>query len=444
MNNSSDSFAGIVVPERSSGDTERGDSSDEQTWSRLRSRRPHVKSRLGCVCDEARPACKRCVRYGAACTYTTTEPAAQGRSRASLMQNQSPSSSPGAEMFSMSLASTAESITTLLHPSTALAALRERNPSVIAKVNEQYLKAVHHFSLFTTHTLGSPVARHIIRTKVLPISFTSSHLMHGLIAVSIAHLRNLNPSHNSGVYSELYHWQRALSGFQHELQSPITRENADSMVSTCMVLTILAYISDETSIDGSWVFGPAQTTNWLYTRAGLDGVLPSYDEDGRRSNIWAPVLEDGDDFRGTFSDERPGIEDIPPAFVELCDLTPTSDVTNNPYQLPLRTLSALLKLEHSSATFGKLVVFVGRVDGEYCDLLQRHDPRALLILSYWFAMMCAVDQWWVHARVHSECARICRFLERNEDPRIVELLEVPAKACGYALFSQSQEEKLEL
>jgi hypothetical protein len=37
--------------------------------------------------------------------------------------------------------------------------------------------------------------------------------------------------------------------------------------------------------------------------------------------------------------------------------------------------------------------------------------------------------------VRSECVAICMFLEASPDPRILELLEFPAEACGYAMSS---------
>ncbi|KMP03350.1 hypothetical protein CIHG_02714 [Coccidioides immitis H538.4] len=100
------------------------------------------------------------------------------------------------------------------------------------------------------------------------------------------------------------------------------------------------------------------------------------------------------------------IEDIPPAFRDLCGIGQTSDSSNNPYYLPLPTLFVLMRLEPSAANLSKLVIFVGQMLTGYRSLIQKKDPRALLILAYWFGLMCSVDQWWIQDRVRSECRAI--------------------------------------
>lgn len=78
-------------------------------------------------------------------------------------------------------------------------------------------------------------------------------------------------------------------------------------------------------------------------------------------------------------------------------------------------------------------MFMGRLEPPYLDLLLRKDPAALLVLSWWLALMCKVDEWWAETRVRSECTAICMRLENSEDPRILRLLEFPASCCGYLL-----------
>ncbi|EAS30769.3 uncharacterized protein CIMG_06248 [Coccidioides immitis RS] len=112
------------------------------------------------------------------------------------------------------------------------------------------------------------------------------------------------------------------------------------------------------------------------------------------------------------------IEDIPPAFRDLCGIGQTSDSSNNPYYLPLPTLFVLMRLEPSAANLSKLVIFVGQMLTGYRSLIQKKDPRALLILAYWFGLMCSVDQWWIQDRVRSECRAI-------------------SLACGHATSTQT-------
>ncbi|KAK2805096.1 hypothetical protein FQN50_006341 [Emmonsiellopsis sp. PD_5] len=255
--------------------------------------------------------------------------------------------------------------------------------------------------------------------------------MHSLIAISETHLHHLVPTYDCGQFKASYHWELAMASFQRELVLPPAQHNMDAMVSTCMMLAVLAFTGSNSQSSDSWIFSPVQSgTNWLYVQGGLSTILSQYKERAAQ-NIWIPAIHDADDHEGTFSDESPGPEGIPAAFVDLCDIDENSDSDNNPYHRPLRVISNLQRIEASSSTFTKLISFVGEIDNGYRDLLQNKDPRALLILAYWFGMMCAVDQWWVQKRVRSECSAICMFLTNNPDQRIQQLLEGPARACGY-------------
>ncbi|PGH18796.1 hypothetical protein AJ79_00209 [Helicocarpus griseus UAMH5409] len=405
----------------------RSSSPDPET-SNHRSRRPHRKSKAGCLvckrrrvkCDETKPSCRRCQVHGVSCHYRSSDSQDTERNRAlEILGEDAP---PTADMFSMTLMVTARSITDLL---------KAENGPEGSNVGREYIGALHHFELFTSHTLGAPIARYIIRSQVLPLALSSPHVMHGLIAISKTHLHRLAPGYKGGAVDEVYHWQRTITLFQQEIMLPINQHNMNAVISTCMILAVLAFTCDDTKTAGSWIFSQtAGATNWLYVQGGLSAILSKY-QDQADQNIWVPVINDADDHKGTISDDRPGPEGIPAGFVELCGIEEDSNRENNPYHAPLRVMANLQNIEPSSATFSKLVTFVGEVNHSYRELLRKKDPRALLILSHWFAMMCAVDQWWVQNRVRSECWAICRFLEKHSDVRIRRLLEFPARSCGY-------------
>ena len=263
--------------------------------------------------------------------------------------------------------------------------------------------------------------------------------MHSLIATSISHLRHLQPlNRNASRVSEAYHWQQAIQLFQREITSPVKLENMDSMISTCMSLTILAYTSDSDNPSASWVFSPIAKASWLFVNGGLNSLIDRYAPTFAQS-IWMPVLRDANDFSGSDYIEKAGRDGIAEEFADLCDIDDSSTNENNPYHEALRILAALMQLDFVSANFSKFVCFMRSIRGEYRDLLQVKDPRALLILGYWFAILCGVDQWWVQGRVKLECKAVCTYLEHHDDPRIVNLLEFPAEACGYVLSSQNQD-----
>ncbi|WEW56499.1 transcription factor [Emydomyces testavorans] len=392
---------------------------------RSRPRRSHQKSRSGCVickrrrikCDEAKPECKRCQLHGVTCTYKPIEEREFGANKPLkfLFQNQRPT----ADMFSLSLSSKEEGIDRVLH-----------SAGDMLSVSRENLEAVMRFEVFTSHTLGAPVARHILRTHGISLAYRAPHLMHAIIASSTTHLSHVVPTYRPKVPAE-YHWNRAITLFKEELCGPINATNIDAILSTCMMLTIHSFANNDS---GSWVFPPPDTgPNWLYVGGGLQAIRAKCADKGEQS-IWEPVFKHSGEY---YSSAEFQIQDIPLTFRNLCEIDQHSNESNNAYYLPLRTLLILMQLEPSSVNFAKLVLFVGLMGTGYRDLIQQKDPRALLILACWFGLMCGVDQWWVQNRVRSECRAICSYLEHNyEDPRIAELLEFPGLACGY--YSSAQ------
>jgi hypothetical protein len=129
-----------------------------------------------------------------------------------------------------------------------------------------------------------------------------------------------------------------------------------------------------------------------------------------------------------------GREDLDPTLATLCDIDDTTTEETNPFHWPLRMLSPLLRIPRDQLEESRITNFMGRLPPDYLNLLASKEPRALLLLAYWLALMCSsVHEWWVYARVRSECLAICMYLERCGDERIVDfnLLEFPAAACGY-------------
>lgn len=138
---------------------------------------------------------------------------------------------------------------------------------------------------------------------------------------------------------------------------------------------------------------------------------------------------------------RQGLDGIPRAWVDLCEITPSSTRQNNPYHSTVRAICDWLRPNEKEMSKSAVYFsFIGGVHQEYSRLLQVKDHRALLILSYWYGMLVSSDFWWCHTRAYVECQAICKFLERHANQRIRAMLDFPAKSCGYALPHVSLDE----
>jgi hypothetical protein len=75
--------------------------------------------------------------------------------------------------------------------------------------------------------------------------------------------------------------------------------------------------------------------------------------------------------------------------------------------------------------------FIGHMDPKYKALLHQKDPKALLLLSWWYGKMCQYNVWWQSRRMVLEGQAICLYLEREcEEEEIVGLLCYPKMMTG--------------
>jgi hypothetical protein len=147
--------------------------------------------------------------------------------------------------------------------------------------------------------------------------------------------------------------------------------------------------------------------------------------------MWWEVFMASQHENQAFEDPPPGREGLHPELADICGIDGTTTEESNPYLAPLRMLSLLLQAERSIKSFSKYTTFMGRLLPSFWAQLAKKDPPALIILSWWLAMLDSCKCWWAETRVRSECAAICMYLENSEDPRILRLLEFPAEVCGY-------------
>lgn len=297
------------------------------------------------------------------------------------------------------------------------------------------LRLLHHFAMFTSLDLGSPEFDVVNKNTTISLALEHSHLMHAVLAVAATQLRRLDTQNQFARSAEIQHWQHALSSFRYALNQPFTRDNCDAILLSSILLNLMSFSfiqSDDISPLGSWVFSSSpRKLNWLYVQLGLRHLLEQTKPFHTESRL-IPLFLAGDDEKGTYSDESPGIQGLPEAFVKVCGLDEYSTPENNPYHSPVRLLAPLLTLERRADNTFKFIHWFAAVDGKFAVLLQQKDHPALLLISYWLAMLCDLNQWWCYERARRECTAICMVLNNSSNEDIIRLLDYPAKACGYA------------
>lgn len=112
-------------------------------------------------------------------------------------------------------------------------------------------------------------------------------------------------------------------------------------------------------------------------------------------------------------DGREGTEGIPPSFIHLFSLMPSSNAENNPYHAAVRSLLQIWDMPATRCNAFRFLSFISLLRPEMRDLLVRKDPRALLLLAYWYTKMFDIH-WWFQNRAVAECSAICIYLQKNE------------------------------
>jgi hypothetical protein len=262
--------------------------------------------------------------------------------------------------------------------------------------------------------------------------------MHGIMAVATTHLCRIVPDNSTYKVAEAYHWQQAISQYSREIQMGVGLHNMDPLFATCMLSSVLLFSTEDYKPANSWLFQPGrnqEALNWLVLQCGLRHLL-GLTQGLLHQSMWFDMFMETHEHNGSFDvydDHRLGRDGLPPDLCDLCGIDETTSEDTSPYHWPLRMLAPLLQLELSIHSFQKYTTFMGRLLPDYLDLLLDKDPAALIILSWWLALMCSVKLWWFEPRVRAECTAICMYLEDHPDPRILPLLKFPADACGYVL-----------
>lgn len=118
---------------------------------------------------------------------------------------------------------------------------------------------------------------------------------------------------------------------------------------------------------------------------------------------------------------------LPKAMYSRLELAGATEKTN-PYYTAAAVLSQILHLETHEGNLFYMFNFVMRLEPPYRQLLQQRDPRALLLLGYWYCKMAPFPTWWLRRRCVIEGLAVCEYLRQThtDDDEMLHLLDYPA------------------
>ena len=258
--------------------------------------------------------------------------------------------------------------------------------------------------------------------------------MHAVMALVAKHDRAIcNSPYGAPTTFEAYHGYQAAKLLNQKISTPLLPDECDAVGAVAALL-------------GTWTMAsieaPTPEEAWPLRASSPDDLQWLRISDGKKE-LWrlADPLRPESCFR-SFLDEymreshtvdhtELEVEKISPQLLDLCNLTVVSNPENNPYYRPVRILTVLRDIECNHSNCLRFFSFLYDMHQEYKDLLENKDPRALLLMAFWYAKVCHY-QWWVARRAIMECKAICIYLERNHPKETIlqDLLFIPKIKCG--------------
>ncbi|KAF7547680.1 hypothetical protein G7Z17_g7554 [Cylindrodendrum hubeiense] len=300
-------------------------------------------------------------------------------------------------------------------------------------------EVLERFRTRTVLTVGSAGTRHLYRDEALGLGITDPFLLHVFLTFALLHDTHLSSFKTSAAHrSQLaFHWYHGTALFHRNLSaatksSPtaLASSHRDALWAAAAILGSAAFaFVGSVEPAAAWPLKETSPTDldWLKMSDGKRVVWDLADPT-RPESIFHPLVADHGKHIAPngFAPIAPNA--LPASFYPLFNLA-SSTASTNPYHVAASVLAQLLAREVNDETVIQFLSFLSQLDPRYRLLLEEKDPRALLLLSYWFAQLAGFETWWLSQRALVEGKAVCIYLEREcaDDPIIMELLEFPKR-----------------
>lgn len=305
------------------------------------------------------------------------------------------------------------------------------------------LELVEHFVDTNYSWLGSQPVQGILQQKGLELAKTAPYLLHAILSVSASHLSHLRGYQKSLCSSAIINYNLSLEKYTSQLES-INSDNVDSILACCLIHVILAFgnVFHTAREQAARFLEDVDEPGWTWLRA-MQGFRVLYVDNNLQSHlensIWRYLFLEDDTWskRAVYDPDlavsNPDGLEIARRLFEFCRVDWETPIHDNVYLQPLQLLRPILARFVEDEDLCFLLKFIGHLSSGFLELLEANDTKAMLILSYWCALFGQINQWWITRSTDVECKRICGHLEKSSDPQIRELLQFPARRCGYKL-----------
>lgn len=271
---------------------------------------------------------------------------------------------------------------------------------------------MHHYTASTSQTLADKKEQKLAWQVNIPtIAYDAQYLMDAILAVSALHLRALNPDDQALVRASHGYMASALAQYSSLLREGALSEfNAEALFSTSALIAFQASASRGFDDQEQGYILPLA---WFHSFQGVKTMVMASWQWLRNSDKIYPIIDgqpalllDFDPARKTFF--SPLLEGM------------ALQLLNEPEQTRLETKQAyehsvaFLNWAHQKPERARILGFAATVSRRFVELIGQQDPRALVIISCFFAMTKVVDDvWWLEGVARREVMGIFSLLPQE-------------------------------
>ncbi|KAL3446177.1 hypothetical protein BJX65DRAFT_309167 [Aspergillus insuetus] len=388
--------------------------SDTDNLQKIRSRRSHRKSRLGCgnckkrrvKCDEKKPTCSNCIQHSIDCDFTArsaseslTPPARRYQFRQSKYQ-QVASPSPQAQDQNQVQLKTTTSV-----------AIQCDFPPIPDKggISLSDLHLFHHFTTTTYRTLSeeSPATRRLWQSLIPAWGISFPSILHLILALSALHLASLHPDRRDEYVAQAdQHFTFGVRSVTSVLALDTLDSENCQLIYMSAVLICFAYFARGPREGEFLVFSAGGKSEWLVLLHGVRSILGQ-----KQSEIFTGDLEPAPRVQNSTeqSDAR-SILQLDDEFsrhtarLQEIRLLITTEITTDReiYLASLDDLLTCFSNAHKSCKAGEcptdLMQFTMgwtfRLPAVMIDRLEGREPVALVMLAHWAILLWYMRSVW--------------------------------------------------
>jgi hypothetical protein len=226
-----------------------------------------------------------------------------------------------------------------------------------------------------------------------------------------------NPSLTAALtHASLQHWNTATHLFNVVLSRPIAPESRDALWATAALIgtNVFAYVEAPVDdVSQAWPLKPADPNDldWLRLTDGKKAIW-KIAQPAREDSIWSYAAREHAFEHAYPEDTCSPFSAVPADLKRLFGIDDDSTLQNNPYYLPALILVRLPdKGPPRRENLLHYLHFLAYMTPGYKDLLERKDPRALLLLRWWFKLVEESELWWLKKRAVVEGRAVQVWLE---------------------------------